>query len=105
MRIQVWYNDSSHGTTNYCAAPQRRKPKGGYYPEDVRRFKGMQPRIERVARDQLGKAFVAANRVGEDMIELRVKRGTSRDPKTRFVMRNLLGWISLMDVEHGLSRR
>jgi hypothetical protein len=103
MELRVTIGTSHGGITNYAIAPARMRRYAGYSHQvyasrDLGRLYELAPRIESMAKGQLGKAFVQMLDRGS-YFELRVKQGTSKNDKTKFKLRNLFGWICLFDAE------
>lgn len=98
--IRVQAQGKSHGgSASYLIKPARARPSA----QELGRVLGQKHRVEHMARRELGRAFIEVH-AWSNNLELRVKTGTSKAPKTRRKLRNLLGWITLMDVELGAGQ-
>jgi hypothetical protein len=103
MEMRIGFQTSHGGISNYAIGPARLRAHSGpirrvYHPADLKRMSDLAPRIRQMARAQLGKAFVQLLDHGW-FLELRIKQGTSKNPKTKAKLQRLFGWICLFDVK------
>jgi len=91
MRIAVGFDSVSEGRVFYSLTPASKKR------QDYDRLVELVPRIQSMARRQLGKDLLSVSDHGNE-VRLLTKVGTSRGSH-RFALRELLGWIALCDVE------
>lgn len=89
MRIDVGFDSVSEGRVFYSLTPASKKRK------DYARLVELMPRIQSMARRQLGKDFILLVNHGNE-VALVTKVGTSRGNR-KFALRELLGWITLCD--------
>lgn len=97
MKLQVSIANSSRGVTEYGICPYRKSHRySSATIKELRKLKKLMPRIERMARAQIGKSFKSVIFLDGYGLLLNVKVGTSKGPK-KFEFRSLLGWIELYD--------
>ncbi|HEX7651485.1 MAG TPA: hypothetical protein VF439_02095 [Candidatus Paceibacterota bacterium] len=66
--------------------------------EEQNHLQSLVPVIEKMARRELGNRFCYIAPLGIKLA-LYVKTGTSKNPRTKFKLRALLGWVELFDSE------
>ncbi len=71
-------------------------------PSEKRRLRALQKRIATMARREIGNHFLGVfdeTEFGKSVLYLKVKFKTSKDPRVKFKLRSLIGWIELFDSE------
>ncbi len=95
--MAVGFDCARRGVTTYSitpVSPTSRQPKNGWIASKEREhLKKLAPKIERVARKELGTYFLQLENVNNLFLLLNVRSGT-RTAK-HFTLRSLLGWIEL----------
>ena len=96
LSVHFTHTNKKTGITTYGINPDL--THGCPPPDVVERFmKKLRPRIEKMARKQLGESFLALRLVGSCGLDLDVKTGTIVEKKD--ALNNLLGWIAVFDTK------
>lgn len=93
MRLVVTSQGYDTKGTIYDIAPEKRSKR------NRERLDILAHRIEAVAKRILGKRFKSFEQLSSGYWILTVKKGTSKNGKSKLIFRDLIGWVCLFDEE------